>query len=60
MGRNQRDEPSNVAISDVTSGDMDGADTVNEVTLETALSGINIAVNAIITSLETEGIVVTT
>ena len=43
-------------ITDVTSGDMDGSDTVNEATLETALSGINTAVNAILLALEEAGI----
>ena len=44
------------SIADVSSGDMDGADTINEVTLETALNNIEARVNAIILALEKAGI----
>ena len=59
MGRNQRDEAAGVSIADVASVDMDGADTINEVNLETQNSTYTTAINAIITTLEREGIVVT-
>ena len=44
------------AITAVSSGDMDGSDTVNEVTLETALNAHETAINSIITALELAGI----
>ena len=44
------------AITAVTSGDMDGSDTVNEATLETSLNALVVAVNSIITALELAGI----
>ena len=59
MGRSQRDEPAGVIIADVASVDMDGADTINEVNLETQNATYTTAINAIITTLEREGIVVT-
>ena len=46
------------AITDVSSGDMDGGDTVNEVTLETALNAHETAINSIILALEKAGIIV--
>ena len=44
------------AITAVSSGEMDGGDTVNEVTLETALNAPETAINSIITALEIAGI----
>ena len=41
------------------SGDMDGSDTVNEATLETALSNIETKVNNILAKLRTHGIIAT-
>ena len=46
-------------IADVTSGDMDGGDTVNEVTLETALNAHETAINAIIAVLDKFGFTAT-
>ncbi len=46
------------AISDVSSGDMDGSDTVSEVTLETALNAHETAINSIILALENVGILI--
>ena len=59
MARSQRDEPHRAAISDVASVDMDGADTINEVNIETQNATYTTAINAIITALEKEGITVT-
>ena len=46
------------AISDVASVDMDGADTINEVNLETQNSTYTTAINSIILALEKAGIIV--
>ena len=56
MARSERDIIG-ALISNVSSGDMDGADTINEVTLETALDAHTLAINAIITVLEQQGII---
>ena len=50
------DDRQSAAITAVSSGDMDGSDTVNEVTLETALNAHETAINSIITALELAGI----
>ena len=45
------------SIADVASVDMDGADTINEVNLETQNSTYTTAINSIILALEKAGII---